>query len=327
MYFRQAGDSAMERLLVNAQPTVDEKISWDNWDGGQAGHRIRLRVPSEIYFSVLANRVATEISVRDVMKQVVSFDHEFIEEVSIELIESSLTPDWRERTGLLIRQNRELNQASDGDLRRLWHQDHFRVFISHRSDFKIQAGALREAMSAYGVSCFVAHDDIEPTREWQVEIEKALFSMEALVALYSPEFHTSQWTDQEIGIAIGRGVPVLPVKCGADPYGFVGKYQGFQAKGKKPSEIAKALFDLLWSKIDLRARLAEGLVAKLQGSTSYQQSNEIMGYISELEDLAPLLIQRIASIARANRQVGEAKRVVDILERFADKIGPLPSIA
>jgi hypothetical protein len=51
-------------------------------------------------------------------------------------------------------------------------------------------------LRSFGVSAFVAHENIEPTK-WQDEIEKALLSMNALAAILMPGFHESKWTDQE----------------------------------------------------------------------------------------------------------------------------------
>lgn len=73
------------------------------------------------------------------------------------------------------------------------------------------------------MSSFVAYTDIKPTKEWQGEIENALHSMDALAAILMPGFKDSDWTDQEVGVAIGRGVPIIPIMRGLTPYGFIGK--------------------------------------------------------------------------------------------------------
>jgi hypothetical protein len=49
--------------------------------------------------------------------------------------------------------------------------------------------------------------------------------MDGLVALMTDNFHDSQWTDQEIGYAFARQVPIIAVRLGSDPYGFIGKFQ------------------------------------------------------------------------------------------------------
>lgn len=111
-----------------------------------------------------------------------------------------------------------------------WLPGHFRLFISHLSSFAKTAGALRDRLREYGISAFVAHTDIKPTKEWQREIENALFSMDALTAVIMPGFKESDWTDQEVGVAIGRDVLVVPIMKGQAPYGLFGKYQGLKAR-------------------------------------------------------------------------------------------------
>jgi len=55
-----------------------------------------------------------------------------------------------------------------------WLIDHFRVFISHVYASKLQASGLREALQRYGISAFVAHEDIDTSDEWREEILRAL---------------------------------------------------------------------------------------------------------------------------------------------------------
>lgn len=126
-----------------------------------------------------------------------------------------------------------------------WKIGHFKLFISHLASFKTTISALKNELEKYGISSFVAHEDIEPTLEWQGEIEKGLFTMDALCAVLMPKFKESNWTDQEIGVAIGRDVLVIPVRRDLDPYGFIGKYQGFQALGKNLHEVAEGIFMIL----------------------------------------------------------------------------------
>src|SRR6266700_3601506 len=99
-----------------------------------------------------------------------------------------------------------------------WRTGMLRLFISHLAVHRAFAGDLQEALLRYGISSFVAHNDIEPTLEWQTQIETALASCEALVALLHDKFHQSNWTDQEIGFAMGCGVPAFAVRFNETPY-------------------------------------------------------------------------------------------------------------
>ena len=62
-----------------------------------------------------------------------------------------------------------------------WRKGMFRLFISHLAVHKKWASDLQEALLPYGISGFVAHSDIEPTTEWQNQIETALSTCDALV--------------------------------------------------------------------------------------------------------------------------------------------------
>ena len=43
----------------------------------------------------------------------------------------------------------------------------FRLFLSHTHPHRREVGLLSSALSAHGVAAFVAHDAIQPTKEWQ----------------------------------------------------------------------------------------------------------------------------------------------------------------
>jgi len=126
-----------------------------------------------------------------------------------------------------------------------WEPFHLKLFLSHLSVFKVTTRELQKALRKFGISAFVAHVDIEPTREWQNEIEAGLYSMDALAAILMPGFKESDWTDQEIGVAIGRGVLVIPLNRGLTPYGFISKYQALNVAGMNVSQVAQEMFRIL----------------------------------------------------------------------------------
>jgi signal recognition particle subunit SEC65 len=119
-----------------------------------------------------------------------------------------------------------------------------RLFVSHISKDKIKATRLRDCLKQYGIQAFVAHEDIEPTREWQSEIERALFAMDAMVAMHTPGFSKSIWTQQEIGFALGRGVKTVSLRMGEDPTGFISKHQALSRGAKSAEDVAKELADI-----------------------------------------------------------------------------------
>jgi hypothetical protein len=141
---------------------------------------------------------------------------------------------------------------------RIWPDDtQFRLFISHIAEQKDKAMRLRECLTPYDISGFVAHEDILPTTEWQTEIERALSVMDAFLAIHTKGFSQSYWTQQEIGYAVGRGVKIISLKMDEDPTGFISKHQALSRGRRSAEAIAKEVNTIL-SEDDLTsARLQE----------------------------------------------------------------------
>lgn len=135
--------------------------------------------------------------------------------------------------------------------------------MSHLARNRAKVGSLKVALEGWGISSFIAHQDIEPSKQWQTEIEAGLASMDVLVALIEPGFRESAWTDQEVGYALGRGIDVVPLLVGQDPHGFIAKIQGIPIKGKLAPEVAEELALVLFRKPRLRAQLLLGLAKAL----------------------------------------------------------------
>lgn len=168
---------------------------------------------------------------------------------------------------------------------KFWLPNHFRLFLTHLSSFKAQTSSLQKALRHYGISGFVAHEDIEPTKEWLIEIEKALFSMDALATILMPGFHESSWTDHEVGVAVGRDVLVIPIRRGLDPYGFIAKYQGLQATNKTVGQVASAIFNILLSNAKTKGKMIDCLIDQFLLSGTVEDANRWLKHIGTVVTL------------------------------------------
>ena len=178
-----------------------------------------------------------------------------------------------------------------------WEPSHFRLFLSHLSSFKQTTGKLQAALRKFGVSAFVAHVDIEPTREWLDEIEAGLYSMDALAAVLMPGFKESNWTDQEVGVAVGRGVLVIPIMRGLNPYGFISKYQGLNATGKTVSGVAEEIFRILTTSPRTRSRMLSCIAETTLQAKSEVEAIEKLRHIASIQDFPKALLQRLQESA------------------------------
>jgi hypothetical protein len=196
----------------------------------------------------------------------------------------------------------DISAPEQGIVPPFWKDGHLRVFLSHLSEHREFAGELKEAMEYYGLTAFVAHDDIEPTAEWQSEIETALSTCEVLIALLHAGFKESNWTDQEVGFAMGRSVPVFSIRFDQDPYGFIGRFQAFNGNGKKTHELAKEIFDVLRQHKQTQRRMAEILVARFELSINFQNAKDNMTLLEELNTWNANYSERITKAVENNGQ-------------------------
>lgn len=202
---------------------------------------------------------------------------------------------------------------------KFWKPGTFKLFVSHLAAERAYAGALQQALALRDVSCFVAHNDIEPALDWQNQIEAALATCDALAALLHPGFHDSKWCDQEIGYAMGRGVPVFAVRLGTDPYGFIGRFQGLNGQKAPVAAVARQLFELLCRYPQTQRVMAPILVEQFATSTSFADARAGMDRLEALEYWEPTFSTRILEAQQANNQVSNSHSVPDRIDALVGK--------
>ena len=153
-----------------------------------------------------------------------------------------------------------------------WVDGQLKIFISHLSSNKERMSAMKAELFHWGISAFIAHEDIEPSREWMNEVEAGLETMEVLIAVVEPGFKESDWCAQEVGFALGRHIDVIPLRAGLDPFGFFGKIQGVQIKGKVPKDVASEVVRLLLKKPKHRDKLLRAMGKSFRGLQSEQKT-------------------------------------------------------
>lgn len=196
--------------------------------------------------------------------------------------------------------------VADNNLGRIWEGRGVRAFVSHTSEHKALANGIKVGLGLCGIDCFVAHESITPTAEWQVEIEGALRSMDLMMALLTPDFEKSFWANQEIGFATAREMPVVPICLGALPHGLIGKYQGLDGYGKTATQIADAVFNAMFDADKLKCLAKEAFVIAVKYSQRYEQSNYLAGLFSKIDNLTLEQADSIAESYNANSQLNGA---------------------
>lgn len=296
---------------------VLEESSWslpfvhaDDWNGGTEYFLLNLAVPTALFASVRESKEEVE---NEILKMAGDIDVAYANHTISRVL---LTP----KLGTLPPKGK----LPASVVSEIWEEGHFKLFLSHLAANKENVHKLKDALKSYGIDCFVAHDDITPSREWQEQIENALRSMDALVALVEPDFIKSQWCDQEVGWALGRGLQVIGVRLNANPHGFIAKIQGVSGTLEYPRGLATSIFEALKTQPTHRTRLNQGLAYALLKSDGFSHSIALSKIIELCNDFSPADKQILWEACRTNNQVYRAHKVI---ERVYGCIGEPPMSA
>lgn len=91
------------------------------------------------------------------------------------------------------------------------------VFISHSILDIDLAKKIKSWLDDVGISIFIAHQDLEPAKDFDLEIIEQIKTSLIFVPLLTKNFMRSEWCDQETGIAIATNSTILPIKIDNDP--------------------------------------------------------------------------------------------------------------
>ena len=194
------------------------------------------------------------------------------------------------------------------------------IFLSYSTKDKSFAGALKEGLTPYGFEVFLAHEDLVPAEEWQQEIRKALRRCDVFVPVLTKNFHASEWTDQEVGFALGRGpdcviVPLVfkPVKS---PHGFLSQKQALKVNKDDLERGCRSLIKIIDDKIGVSEGRKDRAIREFSGSGTFADAKRNVKALLTLGNLSRRQMDKILTAAITNRQIYEAFNVPESLNRL-----------
>ncbi len=273
--------AVLKQIVQSAKPELELEIGYDEWNGGTDYHKLTLRVPLDVFKLMKGDESSFA---REIQRDINSID-----EIRNEGI-GAVT--------ILVQDH--LKKSDDEPIDESMWGTGFRIFISHRVEDKKQAAKLKQQLERFGISAFVAHEDIEPKREWLDTIENALFSMDAFIALITDGYNEKPWTSQEVGFAYclhkTKGVPFISIRSGADPKGFI---QPIQAFSPQSDNYAKDIC-LLW--ID-NPKMIDSLVQSLSKSTSFAESERLFEFMKNIKKMTDEQLDILVNAFNENDQL------------------------
>lgn len=307
------GSDLEQQILGSAQARLEEP-EYDNWNGGTYYYTLFLTLPVPL-FSRLGDTTSTvEETIAKRINQVQRGSNN--RKITAVVIQPGLVRPTDSEQEL----SKVIEQRARPRVPQFWTPGQFRLFLSHVTAFKQRTAALRQSLSRFHISAFVAHDTIEPGELWQREIEAALRSMDAMAAILTPEFRESRWTDQEVGWALGGGLYVLPIRRGLDPYGFIAEVQGIQGANKTVNAVAEEVFLTLLKQKQTRSRMLEAIVYGFERSSSSSDAVRNVALIEKAGTFPITLAQRLESTASANSNFAATKGLRERVQRVARAI-------
>jgi AbiJ N-terminal domain 3/TIR domain len=185
----------------------------------------------------------------------------------------------------------------------LWRANHIRAFLSHISEEHRFVSEVNDELRQIGIDGFVAHVSIEPDAEWQEEIERALVSCDVFVGLLHPGFSQRHWTQQEVGWALGRGIPMQMIRLGENPVGFRARIQARSPRHSTPWSVASSMAVGLSTDSTFGQTVVESLVRSLAQASSFVDGRIAAERLEEVGRLSSPVLDAIEIAYLRNDQL------------------------
>jgi TIR domain len=257
----------------------------------------------------LRGKMPTAAEIEEIEEAVRVWRHwvgnDILDELAIPEIEGRQANRFRARLALLNdAQTQELKSFFEIGVRRQdqWRPG-FRLFVGHVAASVGELVPLTNRLKRFGITPFLAHEDINPGARWHLELTSALGSMDALISFHTVGFRASPWCGQEIGFALGRGVPVIPVSAGEDPSGFVSEIQGIRWNPQAAQIAEGYVIERLKSDPKTATAFGDALARSLKLSHSFNESDFLVGELDDLAELSANARRDIEFALKFNDQV------------------------
>ncbi len=240
----------------------------------------------------------------------------------ISMISSSDDLNLKELHDFVLDENNEkalVPNTITKSVEQCWSEGDVHLFISHSSLDKSDVAKLKKILSSYRVSCFVAHEDINTSEDWEKEIICGLDSCHALIAWVTDDFNASSYAQQEIGVALSKGKCVIPIRNGANPKGFLSRIQGAR-EFKLPSEIAKHVIETLLSKSKTHELTKEAILRSFEEASSFTDATSKIELIEKIDTWSQSDLKRLKESPTKNRQISGAFHVEEKINSILKKL-------
>lgn len=202
-----------------------------------------------------------------------------------------------------------------------WREGYYKMFLSHKSEYKEDVKEIKTRLLDYGVHCFIAHEDITISTQWRDMIIDGLKSCDGFLAYITDDFEENSWCLQESGYACVNGLNVIPLKVETkNPTGILAAYQAANVANRTGIEIAKIVAELL-----LKQRYSEYiaiLLSCLKVESNYSKTKYILELLADSKVKLPKYdLDQLVEIFNTEDQVHGYYYAKDRLNMIAQNSG------
>ena len=199
-----------------------------------------------------------------------------------------------------------------------------KIFLSYSHEDKALASQLKASLEdLFGADVFLAHEDIQPLSEWQKVIIKELKACHVLLPLITADFYSSSWTDQEVGFALARGIPIIPINAGQIPSGFIAKYQALKLDVSDIQNTCLAIANVIVLRRRVREIFLDKVIENFGDSDSFAKAEKTARIVVSLKTAYTTHQKNnIVGLAAANAQIYHCFAARRVLSDFINESSP-----
>jgi hypothetical protein len=195
-----------------------------------------------------------------------------------------------------------------------------KIFLSYSTKDRGYVGKFKKMFEEkYGIQSFLAHEDMSVSDQWKQRIVKELNDADVYVPVLTGHFRNSDWTGQEAGIAIGRGILIASLWVTEKPYGFLADHHAGKTKLNKADEACAAVVDGILKNETLRPRLVDGFIEVFLKSGSWQTTNEFTERLEKMGNFNKGQITKLVKGASENKEIYGAEHTKQELFDFVER--------
>jgi hypothetical protein len=216
-----------------------------------------------------------------------------------------------------------------------------KAFFSYSHHDRKLARKIKKHLEPYGFDVFLAHENIQPSDEWEDEIFHQLNICGVFLALLTQAFDKSDWAHQEVGIAFGRGStrPIMvPIDVQRKPVGFLKRYQAIHLDPSRIDEpfpraplgirrigpsyiegrVLRVVARIASRDSGLAREIRKSLIGRIAGVVSFDEAGWLLWAISKVDGLTPAQMNDLVSEVAKNDQVYGSRSAFSHIQQLID---------